>query len=144
MGCKIVSGKGETCLLLPECTLGFFSSLSLSLSVSEKSVYLKKILFIHPNLSWSWEETFTCLPGWPVSYQTNFSLGFVIFDVILGQFPAGSKLSEAGCLQRSWIKWGRLSPGRRCGCHAALPFPLFSCLFPAPSPARFGTVAQFS
>lgn len=91
---------GSRCLSVPEG----FSAPCLSLNVSEKSVYLKKILLIRLNLSWSWEETFTFLPGWPGSYQTNFSLGFIIFDVILGKFPAGPELSEAGCLQRSQIK----------------------------------------
>lgn len=98
---RVVREKlGCRCLSVPEG----FSAPRLSLNVSEKSVYLKKILFIRLNLSRSWEETFTYSPGQPVSYQTDFSLGFIIFDVILGKFPAGPELSAAGCLQRSRIK----------------------------------------
>lgn len=89
---RVVREKlGSCCLSVPED----LSALCLSLNGSEKSVYLKKILFVHPNFSWLREETFTCSPGQLVSYQTGFSLGFIVFDAIL-EFPA--ELSEAGCL----------------------------------------------
>lgn len=98
---RVVREKlGSRCLSVSEG----FSAPCLSLNISEKSVYLMSIIsikFIHPNLSQSREETFTCSPGRPVSYQTDFSLGFIIFDVVLRQFPAGPELSEAGCLQQS-------------------------------------------
>lgn len=84
---------GSRCLSIPQV----FSALCLSLNGSEKWVYLKKILFVHPNLSWSREEISPALLASQYVIKQVSHLGLLFFDAILRAFPTGPELWLIAC-----------------------------------------------